>query len=200
VSTNTQFLSLVKPAVSEAYDVAIVNTNMDVIDSMVGPRSTSGSAVTVANTTTETSIAGTTLPANAAAIGRVFKLVVVGQAGVTGTPTLTFRARIGGVTGALLGTVVVTAASGVTGKAWRAEAELICVTTGVSGTWLGAITVIDELGNTLPSAANVGMITTPVTKDTTIAEDLTISVQWSAANALNTATRYFRYGSMVASN
>jgi len=197
VSTATTNLGLTKAGPSEAYDVAVVNANLDAIDMAVGKRSGSITPVVVANTTGEVVIATLTLPANSGSAGRVWQVVAAAVASVTGTPTLTIRARIGGLAGALVGSVVVTAASGVTGKSLRAVGEAVCVTTGVSGTWLGSVHVIDELNTTLPNAADVNVITAAVTKDTTAQQDLVLTAQWSAASASDTLTAYYGYGRRV---
>ncbi len=151
------------------------------------------SSTTVANTTTETVISTLTIPANDMVAGATYRLTAWGTAGVTATPTMTFRARISGVAGTQIASSgAITASSGVTGKVWKAEIMLVCLTTGGSGTAFGNLHVIEGL-----SVAGGNPVTTPgqrmdggssVTVDTTASRDLVLTAQWSAASSSNTIT------------
>jgi hypothetical protein len=155
------------------------------------------STVTVANTVTETVIGTLTIPANDAVVGAVYRVVVYGTASVTGTPTFTIRGRLGGVAGTLAATIgAVTASSGVTNQTWSAEFDIVCLTTGGSGTWMPRLVVVQ---NVTAAAAQTGTVLLPVsgasvTRDTTASSDMVLTWAWSAASASNTATaRAFAY-------
>ena len=149
-------------------------------------------STTVANTTTETVIATYTIPANDMVAGATYKITAWGTAGVTGTPTITYKARIGGVAGSALGTTAFTASSGVTGKVWKSEIYLVCLTTGASGTVFAnlhsttGITVAGGNPVATPGTAMDGG--SAVTVDTTASKDLVLTVTWGAASASNTCT------------
>ena len=198
MSTSTTNLALTKPAIGEAADITVLNTNMDLLDTAVGARSNLVSTVTVANTTTETVVFTHTIGAGTAAVGNAFRAVALGQASTTGTPTLTVRARIGGVAGQVVGSIVITTASGISNKNLRLEAEMLCKTTGASATWLGGITTVNELTATLPGCAVPNVITAAVTKDSTVQQTFVITVQWGTASASNTVSFYSGYGHRAA--
>jgi hypothetical protein len=145
----------------------------------------------VASTTTETIAATYTIPANDATAGAVYKVTAWGIAGVTGTPTLTFKSRMGGVSGASNASIPITASNGVSGKVWRAELYVSILTVGGSGTWSGSLSVMEGLsvagGNPVVAVTRLdGGGTAAI--DTTIANDLCITLQWSASSASNTWT------------
>jgi hypothetical protein len=149
-------------------------------------------STTVANTTTETTLATFTIPANDAIAGAVYKITAWGTASTTGTPTMTFQARLGGVAGsAIAQSGAVTTASAASAKPWRAEVFLSCLTTGVSATWFGNMTC--QCGFTLGAGVFLNPSTTidggaQFTLDSTVARDLVITGKWSAASASNTIT------------
>jgi hypothetical protein len=149
-------------------------------------------STTVANTTTETVIATYNIPANDMIAGAVYKITAWGTAGVTGTPTLAYKARHGGVAGSLLATCTFTASSGVTNKVWKAELYVVCLTTGASGTVFGNLDCANGV-----AVAGANPVTNPtvimdggsaLTVDTTASKDLVITTTWSAASASNTVT------------
>lgn len=146
-------------------------------------------SATVANTTTETTFLTYTIPANDMVVGAVYKVTCWGTAGVTGTPTLTLKSKLGGVTNA---TIPITASSGVTGKVWKAELYLSILTTGASGTWFGNFHVVEGLSvaGTNPVAAAQDRMDggSALAVDTTVSRDITLTAQWSAASASNTIT------------
>lgn len=155
------------------------------------------STVTVANTTSETVIGTLTIPANDTVVGAVYRVVVYGTASVTATPTFTIRGRLGGVAGTLAATIgPVTASSGVTAQTWSAEFDVVCLTTGGSGTWMPRLVVVQ---NVSAAAAQTGTVLLPVsgaslTRDTTASSDMVLTWAWSAASSSNTATaRAFAY-------
>lgn len=151
-------------------------------------------STTVANTTTETVIAAFTIPANDMVVGAVYRITAWGTNGVAAatTPTISLKARHGGVAGALLATCTHTASSGVTNKVFKAELYFVCLTTGASGTSFGNLEVANGI-----AVAGANPVTNPtvimdggsvLTIDTTASKDLVITATWSAANASNTIT------------
>lgn len=180
------------------------SANLD--DALIGGNLIIGSATyrnrlstvtTVANTVTETALATMTIPANDMVAGAVFRMRVVGVASVTGTPTMTFRARIGGTGGTQLTTSgTITFSSGVQNKPWGVEFYMTCVTTGASGTlraWGQTTENFATTGNgaTISGATSrMDVSTSAITSDTTIARDLVVTATWGTASASNTLTSY----------
>lgn len=156
----------------------------------------------IANSTTETIIfPNVTLPANYMADGRLLRVTAYGKHSTTGTPTLTFRLRWGGVAGTTL------AASGamVTGSAvsnamWSIELLIQTRSNGASGTLLavGKARLGEDATSTVGSATNAGAedfmgsagVATPaaVTVDLTADTALALTAQWGTASASNTLT------------
>jgi len=147
-------------------------------------------ATTVANTTTQTAIATHTIPASDAVAGAVYRIKAWGTLGVTGTPTITFVCKLGGTGGATMVTFpAVTVRSGATDGFWEAEFYLACATTGGSGTWAPMAKYTHNFLTSVTTYTPVGPITAaPVTRDTTIANDMVLCATWSAASSSNTIT------------
>ncbi|MFJ1915537.1 right-handed parallel beta-helix repeat-containing protein [Streptomyces sp. NPDC088147] len=142
-----------------------------------------GTLATVADTTTETAIATVTIPGNDPQPGSAYRVRVYGTASTTATPTLGFGLKIGGTVVAAPATV--TARSGVSGKGWMIEAVLHCVGNGVSGTWAGGLTLMQQYGTTsVVTSLSDGAITNDTTTDMVVA----VTAKWSSAGASNTAT------------
>lgn len=156
----------------------------------------------IANTTTETIIfPNTTFPGNYMQDGRLLMITAYGRHSTTGTPTLTFRLRWGGVSGTVLcASGAITCGSGVTAAMWRLEAMLQVRSNGATGTLFvtGMVIVGEDAAPTVGSATNAPGISmmgsagvaTPaaVTVDLTADTALAISATWSAASASNTLT------------
>lgn len=177
--------------------LALTGTNAAFLIGTAAVRPQAAATVTVANTVTETAVGTFTIPANDTAVGAVYRIVAFGTASVTGTPTFTIRGRLGGAAGTLAATVgPVTASSGVTNQMWSAEFDIVCLTTGGSGTWMPRLVVAQ---NVSAASAQTGTILLPtsgasVTRDTTASSDMVITWAWSAASSSNTATaRAFAY-------
>lgn len=118
---------------------------------------------------------------------------------VTATPTITFRVRIGtttlSATYATASGALVCNATANTNLTWKMEFELVCQTAGTGGTglvlgqvWLPNLTAANTVNtegynNLLPASAPAAG-----TINTTVANLMSISAQWSAANAANTIT------------
>lgn len=148
------------------------------------------SATTVANTTSQSVIAGYTIPASDAVAGAVYRIKAWGTLAVTGTPTMTFVCKLGGTVGTTMVTFpAVTVRSGATDGMWEAEFYLACATTGASGTWSPMAKYTHNWLTSATTYTLVGPITAaPITRDTTISNDLVLCVTWSAASASNTIT------------
>lgn len=148
------------------------------------------SATTVANTTSQSVIAGYTIPASDAAAGAVYRIKAWGTLAVTGTPTMTFVCKLGGTVGTTMVTFpAVTVRSGAADGYWEAEFYLACATTGASGTWAPMAKYTHNWLTSVTTYTTVGPIAAaPITRDTTISNDLVLCATWSAASASNTIT------------
>lgn len=157
----------------------------------------------IANSTTETIVfPNVTIPANYLADGRWLRVTARGRLSTTGTPTIRFRLRLGGVAGTVVwdsGTI--TCGSGVTASLWSIPLlDLIVRSNGATGTvFSGGETIIGAaLAPTVGSAtgaAAVGVFgsagdDTPaaVTVDLTADQAMSLTALWSAASASNTLT------------
>jgi hypothetical protein len=178
LTTNLQLFKAT-PGTAEKFRTTDVNGNWDKVDSAIGAAYTDVTAGTANNNATEISVfSGSVGPAIQ---GSAWDMRLCGIFAHSSTATtLTFRLKLGGSTVATW--VVTTPASALSGRNWRIDAQLYCLTTGGSGTWkLSALCV-----------ATVNATDTPViaagnaTKDTTVPQGLELTVQWGAANAANT--------------
>lgn len=163
---------------------------------------TTSDATAVANTTTETVLfPNVTLPSGYMQDGRVLRLTAFGKYSTTGTPTMIFGLRWGGVAGTLLcKSAAVTTPSGVTNCGWQVEILIQTRSNGATGTIManGTLEVFAGVAPTVASATG-GAATTPmmnggtitpaaVTVDLTADTALALTLTWSAASASNTAT------------
>jgi hypothetical protein len=159
--------------------------------------------VAVANTTTEAILfPNVTIPANYMADGRVLRLTARGRWSnvVTAVPTLTFALRWGGVSGTLLATspAIVTPAAATTNAVWELEVEIQTRLNGSTGTLfvIGRVIMYEDAAATFGTVTNYGVAqpicsggaATPaaVTADLTADIALSLTADWSAANAANT--------------
>lgn len=163
------------------------------------------SGAAVANSTAETIIfpdiaipAGFMMTGNAL---RTLQLRAIGQYSTTGTPTLIFTLRWGGVAGTLLcKTAACTLPSGVTAAIWDLDILIQTRTLGASGALLanGIARVHSAVAGTVGSATGEGLVTpmtnggviTPATAsvDLTAANTLSLTATWSAASSSDTLT------------
>lgn len=177
---------------SAAGRLAVTGTNAALVVGSAVLRPQAAATVTVANSTTETVVGTVTIPASDAVAGAVYRVTVFGTASVTGAPTFTLRGRLGGVAGTLAATIgAVTASTGVTAQAWSVDFDLVCLTTGGSGTWMPRMVCTQNVTTTV--STQTGTVILPnslasITRDTTASSDMVITWQWSAASASNTAT------------
>jgi hypothetical protein len=146
-------------------------------------------AATVANTASETVVGTFTIPANDAVAGGVYRMVMYGTASSTGTPTITFRVRLGGVAGTALATFgAVTTSSGASNQAWQMSTNLFCVAPGSSGTWSAYSSLAQQIASATGVATSNTMTNGTVTANSTTSLTLVVTAQWSAASASNTAS------------
>lgn len=164
----------------------------------------------VANSTTETILMpNVTIPANYMQDGRVLRLTLYGRIGwTTGSPTIRFRLRWGGVAGTLFwDSGVMTATSGaVTAALFGLELLIQTRSNGATGTLfaIGSANVGSAAAPTVGSATGAPAFglygsagdDTPaaVTLDLTADTALSITAQWSAANASNTIQAHLYTG------
>jgi hypothetical protein len=159
------------------------------------------SATTVASTATETYMAVASIPANDMAVGMAYRIKAFGTWGVTGTPTINFRNRIGtsatAASNASIGqTGAQTAQSGVTSRLWVAEWFIVVEATGASGSVSGPLKVKTSgiLAGTAPFINDTAELTTAIdgvssaTVDTTQANNFGLTVTWGTSSASNTLT------------
>lgn len=159
----------------------------------------------VANSITEAIIfPNITVPANFLADGRVLRLKAYGRYGnvITAVPTLTFRARWGGVAGTVMAAsaAIVTSATAMTAALWMLELLIQVRSNGATGTvfCMGDLQMTTNTAPTFGTVTNYGVasmlasagLATPaaVTIDLTADTALSLTAQWSAANASNTLT------------
>lgn len=148
----------------------------------------------VANTVTETiAFPDVPIPAGYMADGRVLRLTASGQLSTTGTPTLIYRVRWGGVAGTVIGlTETLTMGSGVTAVNWLVTGLLQTRSNGSSGSLIfsGQVLVHSAAGTVLQNVFGVSGFDAPaaVTADLSVDKDLSLTVQWGTASASNTLT------------
>ena len=152
------------------------------------------SGTAVANTTTETIIVpNVTIPANYMQDGRALVVRAAGQHSTTGTPTLIFRVRWGGVAGTVIGlSPTFTTGSGVTADLYELDFVIQTRTNGSAGT-LVLIGDVGVVGATVPAQLFCagGSLTPAATAcDLTADTALSLTCQWSAASASNTLTNW----------
>jgi hypothetical protein len=144
-------------------------------------------ATTIASSSAEAALQTFAIPANDAAVGAVYRIRAYGTAQVTGTPTMTFRFKIGGTGGTTLQAIsAITARSGMTDGWWEIEAIVTCSATGGSGTWSPFIRGTHNFVTSVSTITTMATtVTASVTRDTTISNDLILSGQWSASSPSN---------------
>lgn len=152
-----------------------------------GVIATQTSSVTVANTTTETSLIGTlfgtnTLPADFFVAGRTIRITARGYHSSTANPNINVRMKLGSTTICSTGNV---ASGNGSNNGFLIDCELVCRTTGGSGAFIGQGNY-EELHN---SGAKIGMVSTATSSINTAASQVAdVTVQWGTANAGNTFT------------
>lgn len=152
---------------------------------------------TVSGTAIATSTAETVLfpnvliPANYMQDGRALRIRIQGELSTTGTPTITFFVRWGGVAGTLIAkSAAITTGSGASHAVWDCEVIIQTRSNGASGTLMGIGQVTVGGAATLANPMSAGGATTPAvaTVDLTADTSFAVSAQWSASSASNTIT------------
>jgi len=148
------------------------------------------SSVTVANTTTETSLLGTglgsaTLPANFATVGRSIRVRSYGYISNTDTPSATLRIKVGSVT---ILTSTETLPSGLSNALVEFDFTFRFATIGATGTIIGQGSTKITPGAFVSSVGRPLVMTEPVTIDTTVGNLLDVTYEWGTASDSNTIT------------
>lgn len=147
----------------------------------------SNQPITISNSTTETVVSSLTIPVanqyqNAQFSGGITCNV---STAATGSPAITARVRIGGLTGTVITSVVMNATTSQTNIPFFVGWGAGVVTTGANGTWTGAIYDIDLL---VGPNINLAVPTAAVTNTTLTSQALVLTLQWGAAISGNTLT------------
>jgi hypothetical protein len=159
---------------------------------------TNADGTAVANDTTETILApNVAIPAGFMRDARALRITAAGKLSTTGTPTMTFAIRWGGVGGTLLATTeAITNGSGVSNVNWWLEALIFTRTNGSSGALLcmGKLHLHTAAGTVAHNVFGVSGYDAPanVSVDLTAAADLALTADWSAADPANTITCMMR--------
>lgn len=164
------------------------------------------SGTAIATSTTETILVpNQIIPANFLADGRAIRITATGGYGTTGTPTLSLKLRLGGVSGTVIAaTTTVTTTSGTGGGAsmtalWTLDAVIQTRSNGSSGTLMTngfanlftstAMTAgtVTNYGQTIPLASGSTGGTTPAvaTVDLTADQALSLTATWGTSNSAN---------------
>ncbi len=164
-------------------------------NNMVGSIYSTTGDVTVANTVTETDLidgsnfVGTkTIPANFFTAGKSFRIKARGFQSTTGTPTIRFRVRIGGLSGTIVAdSGAQTILKNLVNGGFSVEAEITCRSVGSSGTVIGQGSC--SVSADAASSAIFALVATSVsTIDTTASQALFLTVEWGTAASGNTIT------------
>lgn len=191
VSSNTArpFIHDVKTRNCSTANISISSTVTGTVRwNNTGDAPTSRSLATVANSAAETVLASWSIPAGDAAEFASYRFTAQGIASTTGTPTLTFRVRLGGVSGPVIATfAAVTTSSAISNRGWRVDGSLLAVAPGsATATWSGGASLVHHLAATTGQVQHEVSDGT-VTRDSTSSQALVVTAQWSAANAANSA-------------
>ena len=145
--------------------------------------------VEVASTTDETSLieggrGRHTLSEDELDVGTVIRIRAGGYLGTTGAPTLEIAAYLGG--NEICSTDVTTMAYDQSSVGWRLEIEIVCRSTGETGTVIagGTFTYGDGNQHDLPK-------TTATTTNTTAEREIDVTATWGTGHASNTITCQF---------
>lgn len=153
----------------------------------------------VASTAAETiAVPNVTIPANYMQDGRTIKVTAYGELSTTGTPTIQFFLRWGGVGGTLLAkSDTITTTNNSSKLNWKAQFYVTTRTNGSSGSLFAMGEAAVQLTTSTITAEVVGAggSNTPVaaTVDLTADTALAFSVQWSASSSSNTLTVHNYY-------
>lgn len=133
--------------------------------------------VHVGNTTTETTIYTTTIAANQLSLEEILKLTLSGYYDTdAASDSWTLRVKLGGTT---LHTVVRSSGNNASDFGWSLELETTMRTIGASGTLIDLATLMDD------DTSQMSADSTLHTINTTIDNDLIVTVQWALAKVGN---------------
>lgn len=160
----------------------------------------------VANTVTETIIfPNYTILADYMGANRLLRVTARGRYSATGTPTIRFRLRMGGVAGTVIWDSGTITTGAPTAALWKVSIDIQTRLPGTSGSVfaMGEAYVGSAAAPTVASATGAPAIgvfgsagdDTPaaVTVDLTADQALSLTAQWSAASASNTLTGHQRF-------
>jgi hypothetical protein len=184
-STSTVNLQLFKatPGSLEPFRTSDVNSNMDKIDAAIGLPYTDFTQASASNTASEVSAFLPLLAIGAAQQGSAWNIKAAGVFAHSATSTtLTWRFKLGGTTFATV--AITTPASALSNRPWNLDLNLMCLTTGTSGTWK----VWGNFYAKINTTDTLVIVDGGGTKDTTVAQNPEVTIQWTAANAANIAT------------
>jgi hypothetical protein len=142
--------------------------------------------VVVANVTAERTVTGLgigslTFPAMYLEPGTSLRILLRGVWSTSGSPTLRWRAKLGGTV--LLDTGAVQEPKDAPNEPWAMEVMLVCRSAGAQGAIIGAGSVAS-----ISTHIDFPPQTTPVAIDTTRPLALDVTCQWGTAAAGNTVT------------
>lgn len=167
------------------------------VQTIVGSQPGITSPVTVANTGSETVLQSLSMPAADAIAGAVYKMVGYGLYSDTGTPTLTFTSRLGGVAGTSLAQVpAITLGSSVSNCLFKYEAFLAFLSTTTAQCVIELM--LGTSSTTDAASAYVATPTSATTVSLSTAKNWVMDVTWSAASASNTISLLAGYTERVA--
>jgi len=146
------------------------------------------SDLTVANTTVETIIFSESIGANELYIGQTLGFETCGiYSTVNASDTFTLRVKLGGVT---VSTITSTPKN-VTNTPFNIRFKGTVRAIGSSGTIMcGICIMLDNIGASVANTAASSV-------NTTVSNDLTVTIQWDSANAGNTLTRQIGYSEFI---
>jgi hypothetical protein len=152
----------------------------------VGPVFVQTADVTVANTVTETSLAGSgigtkTIPANFLAVGRQIRVRARGYVSTTGTPNFRVRIKLGATV--ILDTGSVAFIGTIANNEWVIEGVITCRSVGGGGTVMAQGSFHEEPDN---RAGLTNLATVAVA--TTVSQLVDVTWEWGTASASNTIT------------
>lgn len=153
----------------------------------------------VASTAAETiAVPNVTIPANYMQDGRTIRITAFGELSTTGTPTIIFGFRWGGVAGTALAiSDAITTTNNSSKLMWRVQMYITTRTNGSSGTLFATGDVTVDLTTSTQTTQVFGVAgnDTPVaaTVDLTADTALSFTATWSASSSSNTLTCHNYY-------
>jgi lysophospholipase L1-like esterase len=159
--------------------------------------------ISASNTTTETTITSYVMQANSSSVGTQYSYKITGTIDnvVTAAPVITFRVKLGST---VLASIAITAsATASTNRPFCIEGVITVRSTGAAGTIVGSmqltesttavgtnapkvLIVYSQTLTAVPASYTFGSISTPAI-NTTIANTLSLTMQWGTASASNVA-------------